>query len=301
MDKTMKPGDIIIFEGGDNYVSKTICWLTKSTVSHAAMVYDEDTIVEMGAGGIAASRFTVNPGNTAHLMRLKDEHPAEPLIAAAKGYLDAEVKYDFPVLILLAGLLIYKEVRPTPRWQRITDTIIKAACVSLDQLLNVLIHKGKPVKMMVCSQLVYQICLDAGKDYVLQIETLLQDANTGNESSEWVICLASLAEHEEFSAKANMSAIDNEPVDLDPEQAAKELYEALTAAEETDTECRDNGLNLSGTIGGVREFLDLLEQLLEKVHIDIPVPALFITPADIYERAVNLERIADFDLQRSRT
>ena len=43
----VKPGDIIIFDGGDNWVSKSICWLTNSTVSHAAMVYKEQKIVEM--------------------------------------------------------------------------------------------------------------------------------------------------------------------------------------------------------------------------------------------------------------
>ena len=34
---TMKPGDVIIFEAGDSWLSKCIAKLTNSTVSHAAI------------------------------------------------------------------------------------------------------------------------------------------------------------------------------------------------------------------------------------------------------------------------
>ena len=36
---TMKPGDVIIFEAGDSWLSKCIAKLTNSTVSHAAIRY----------------------------------------------------------------------------------------------------------------------------------------------------------------------------------------------------------------------------------------------------------------------
>ena len=46
------------------------------------------------------------------------------MIAAAKRYLDEDVPYDYPDLIFFAGVLIYRTVRPTPRWQKITDLIL---------------------------------------------------------------------------------------------------------------------------------------------------------------------------------
>ena len=49
---TMKPGDVIIFEAGDSWLSKCIAKLTNSTVSHAAIRYSGDKMIEMGRNGI---------------------------------------------------------------------------------------------------------------------------------------------------------------------------------------------------------------------------------------------------------
>lgn len=67
-------------------------------------------------------------GEKAYLLRLCPEKDPAPLVAAAKRYLDEDVQYDYPDLIFFAGLLIYRAVRPTPRWQKITDLILNMAC-----------------------------------------------------------------------------------------------------------------------------------------------------------------------------
>lgn len=290
-----KPGDIVIFEAGDNWLSKSICWLTKSTVSHAAMVLEDNRIVEMGGNGIAVSKFVTVDGENAHILRMQPEMPVEPLIKAAQVYVDDGIGYDFPALVLLAGLLIYRDTRPTPGWQRITDLILTGACTALDKLLNHITHKGKSKRTMVCSQLVYQIYLDCGRDYTIRIANLLDQKAQNNGQT---ICLAKLIEEAEEDMMPNTQGEQMEPDRYDIEMVSRELYQVLC---ETETEENDQ-LVYTAMLGNIvakgQRFMDLLEQILEHTHLDIPIPALFITPADIYERAKNLKRIDDCDLKR---
>lgn len=37
----LKCGDILVFKAGNNWLSKTIAWLTDSDVSHAALMLDD--------------------------------------------------------------------------------------------------------------------------------------------------------------------------------------------------------------------------------------------------------------------
>ena len=48
----LKPGSVVVFKAGDNWVGKAIAWLTDSDVSHAAMMLENMAMVEMGASGI---------------------------------------------------------------------------------------------------------------------------------------------------------------------------------------------------------------------------------------------------------
>ena len=100
--------------------------------------------------------------------------------------------------------------------------------------------------------------------------------------------------------------------EVDPEALSRELYEALTEAESLAGNAAESGatadnaaeseppaaLELTATLGWAGAFLDKMEQLLEQVHLDIPLPALFITPADLYQRAANLELVGDFHVTR---
>lgn len=299
MEKKINPGDIIIFEAGDSWLSKSIAWLTRSTVSHAAMVLDSNQIVEMGANGISVSTFDAGPGTSAHILRLNPELPHKPLLDAAAIYVDGEVGYDFPALILLAGLLIYRDIRPTPRWRKATDLILTGACVALDKLLNYITHKGTSVRTMVCSQLVYQIYLDCGNDYVIRIENLLDKAVTTDLQT---ICLADMADSADSDSLPSNNTADLQqdaaPTSYDTEAICKELYDVLTETESADVDMLVDTVELGGMVLKVQHFMDLLERILEKIHLDIPIPALFITPADIYLRAENLQKVDDCDIVR---
>lgn len=285
--ETMKSGDVIIFEAGDNWLSKAIAKLTDSNVSHAAMRYKGDSIVEMGAGGISVSKCNIaDEGDKAYLLRLFPEKDSTPLIEAAEKYIDAGTVYDYPDLVFFAGLLVYRAIRPTMRWQKVTDVVLNAACAVLDKILNRIIQQGGDTPALVCSQLVYQCYLDCGEEYKIKLkDALLQGAIHGK------VVLAKLLE----------DRTDIEPVlydraqeEIDLEALAQELCVAM---EEEDTVLLGEN-ELCGTLGYAKKFLDLVEHLMKELDMDIPVPALFVAPNDLLDHAVNLKKYAEVFLMR---
>ncbi len=293
----LQSGDILIFEAGDNWLSKCIAKLTDSNVSHAAMCYQDGTIVEMGSKGIARSKCKeAANGDNAYLLRLNPERDAAPLLAAAKEYLDEKVYYDYPDLVFFAGLIIYRAVRSTKRWQKIMDYILELACVELDKMLNKMIHKdGK--KAMVCSQLVYQIYLDCGEDYKIQIhDGLLQKGNMLSEQ----VCLAELAAKSDAVSADNTAVTDSlestEYKEPDMEEIFKELYGAMEESEQENCElCTSN--DLSSLADKAKIFLDKVENILERAGVELPVYALFVAPSDLL-KADNLENKGTVQITR---
>jgi len=294
---SLQSGDILVFEAGDNWISKCIAKLTNSNVSHAAMCYQDETMVEMSSSGIVCSTCKeATDGDNAYLLRLNPEKDAAPLLDAAKKYLDEGVYYDYPDLVFFAGLLIYRAVRSTTRWQKIIDYILELACAELDKMINKLIHKdGK--KAMVCSQLVYQIYLDCGEDYKIQIhDGLLQDENMLSEQ----VCLAELAAKRDTVAAHNTVTQDSlasaEFPEPDMEAIFKEVYEAIEESEQENCElCSSNDLN--SLVDKAKEFLDKVEEILERAGVELPVYALFVAPCDLL-KADNLDNKGTVQISR---
>ena len=281
----MRSGDILIFEAGDDWIGKSIAKLTNSTVSHAAMRCADGTMVEMGLHGIAVSTCReAAEGDRAYLLRLDPERDPAPLLAAAKRYVDQGTKYDFPDLVLFAGLLIYRSIRPTPRWQKITDYILELACAEADKLLNRLINRGGG-PAMVCSQLVYQIYQDCGAEYRIVLKDSLLQADLA--PAPGAVCLADLLADAAAPDRSPAAAPPPPEEEVDLEELARELYEALDQAPEEDM--LDTGV-LTGTLDKAARFLDLLESILERAGVELPVRALFVAPSDLLEHAENLRQ-----------
>jgi hypothetical protein len=286
--KEIKLGDIMIFEAGKDPIGRCIAWLTKSTVSHAAMVYSDDEIVEMRAKGIVTNKFRLDEkGKKAYLLRLKTSPNATPLITAANVYLDAGIKYDYPALVILAGLLIYRHIRPTQHWRNVTDIILLHACYQLDKIIN---QAGDKKNAMVCSQLVYQCYLDCGKNYIIHMSNkLLAGAKDHGET----ICLADLVRNA-ADASVSYTVSQDHDVDVnanvDVDALADELLQAL---EESETASQDRRMqttvNLNNLQEKAAEFLYKLEGILKNLYPDIPLAALFVTPADLLKHSKNLK------------
>lgn len=289
----LKPADIIIFEAGDDWLGKSIAWLTKSTVSHAALYRPDGELVEMGISGISASKFhTADSGEKAHILRLNPERDPAPVLAAADKYLQAKIRYDFPALVILGGLLIYRTIRPTPKLQKITDLILRAACQTLDKILQT---ATKSPGAMVCSQLVYQCYLDGGEDYYIQ----LHDGDLVN-ASLGTVCLNTLLEEQNGTlAAVAPSEVPHETAvsNSDSNALAQELYEALT--EEVDENVMLNMSVQNELLNSAKQFLKLIEAILEKAGDVIPAQALFVTPGDLLNHATNLTQVDIVNIVRN--
>lgn len=296
----MKPGDIIIFQAGDNWLSKCIAKLTDSNVSHAAIRYADENMIEMTKAGIQKNGcYQSESGECAYLLRLSPEKDMNPVLEAANKYLNAQVRYDFPDLVFFAGLLIYRKVRPTKQWQELTDIILNVACEWLDKVIDRIISKGNPAPAMVCSQLVYQCYLDGGDDYkIILKDPLLQKANLNVNVSSGNICLADIiqiSENEDIdNATAHHVNVSEQVNNFDIEEIAKKMYDAMTDINSETVEI----MALNGTINNAKRFLDSLNKLLEMINVNIPVPALFVAPSDLLYHTENLKQYATTKIDR---
>lgn len=295
----LKTGDILVFKAGDDWIGKSIAWITKSDVSHAAMVYGKDEIVEMGLNGISVSKISYQQGNSAHVMRMTPECNPQPLLDAAKVYVDTETRYDFPALAILAGLLIYNEIHPTQKYVNISNMIIRYACKELDKLIQKLVLKN-PDKALVCSQLVYQVYHDCGVDYRIHFDKgNFQSNDSMLNDSEEGIRLIDLAMTEGANLEMSLPSEELLP-EIKSEELAEQLYQAMT----DQTELYSNELDAINTIDtgslsqSVTRFLDLVEEFLEKSKSDIDIDGLFVTPADLSYHARNLQQVDMLDIKR---
>lgn len=169
MNKKLTKGDIILFRAEDDWLSRAIAWFTESDVSHATMAYSEDSIVELGARGVSVDKVDVSEGEGIYVMRLVPEMDSAPLIAAADAYLNAGVRYDYPDLFILAGMLIYKRIPPTRDVLHISSKILTVCGFMLDEMIqHALLHHTD--QAMVCSEFVYNVFYDCGNDYRIQIK-----------------------------------------------------------------------------------------------------------------------------------
>lgn len=296
----LKCGDILVFKAGDNWLSKTIAWLTDSDVSHAAMMLDDRRMVEMSADGICAHDVEALEGDSAILLRLCPERDSAPLADAAQKYIDCKTRYDFPALVYLAGLIIYHRIRPTGKFVAVTDLILRGACVALDRLIQSVVLKN-PDKAMVCSQLVYQVYEDCGKDYHIGIEGGLLQADVDSKELAGSVRLVDFigsAQNLDMAFEAEM--MDGEAPDEasipDVEELAKELYLALT--EQTEDSLDFAAADLGSLPSWAKRMLEKLEEFLEKSKSNLPIDALFISPADLAYKATNLDAVGRMDITR---
>lgn len=288
----LKPGDILVFKAGNDWIGKSIAWLTDSDVSHAAVMVGNELMAEMGPSGIHAGKVEAIDGNNAVLLRISPEKDPAPIVSAAQKYIDSKTCYDFPALAFLAGLIIYRRIRPTKKFVAITDMILRAACVALDKLIQEIILKN-PDKAMVCSQLVYQVYEDCGKEYHIEIENGLLQAASDRNTCDGTIRLADLANN----APEPDMALPADAVLPNEEELVKELYLALTEQENIE----DSDLvtaDLGSLPSWVNCFLERLEEFLEKSGNNIPIDALFISPADLAYKSKNLDTVGNVNISR---
>jgi len=281
----LKNGDILVFKADEHWISKAIALLTNSDVSHSAMMYSEGQLVEMGLSGIGVNRVTVETeGRKTYVMRLDPGNSTNPLLEAAKVYIDADTVYNIPALAMIGGIVIYRYIRPTPKYVHVIDLVIRAACIAVNKLIEEIRGTGKT---MTCSQLVYQIYFDCGKDYYIKLIDPLVKKNA--DMADGLICFADMIE--DIEVPLEQVEFDNELEELhdDPEELAHQLYLAAIEAQEVEVDMLASPASINKAAKSAKKLLDLLEELLAQCDSKLPLNSLFVAPSDLL-KAKNLKQ-----------
>lgn len=288
MNIKLKKGDIILFKTEGDWLGNTIARLTGSDVSHAVILYSENSVIEMIAPGVCINPVTISPGDNAYVMRLKPELDAEPILKAADRYRINKARYDFPALVILAGVIVLQSVTMQRHLLPICNKIILAAAKQLDTLMDKIILQHKE-NAMICSQFVYQAYYDCGGDYRLKVE----NGTMYNSSSNTVSpsCLAQLPYSDYETSDELLKAED---MTESPEELAQILMEQM---EQEPTECL-SVKEYPSILPAVHLFRKKIKKLSKLLHTDLSFEALFITPADFVYHTRNLERIATVRVDR---
>lgn len=306
MKQTLTKGDIIIFKAENDWLSKAIAWFTQSDVCHAAMAYSEDSIVEVGASGIGVHKVDISDGDNIYVMRLVSEPNPEPLIASADAYINAKVRYDFPKLFILAGAIIYRRIVPTTDVLHISNEILTVCTFMLDEMIqHALLHHTD--QAMVCSELVYRIFYDCGREYQIQIvdgclwnspitEDIVDSIRLYDYLPAKNITADSFTDNLTLLEKDYLAAF---PTLEETEDLAERLYTALCQSEiklQENQNIRKEAV--APTLSKAEKFLSKLQYFMELVKCDLPVEAMFITPGDLVYHSKNLKKQGSLYLKR---
>ncbi|MDE5910476.1 MAG: hypothetical protein K2H52_17370 [Lachnospiraceae bacterium] len=310
MKTTLQKGDMILFFAGETWLSKSIAYLTNAEVTHASMVYSEDSIVEILADGPQVNKISLQDndrqGHKAYLMRHVPELCFAPLKQSADAYLQSDAFYDFPGLFLLGGLLIYHKIIPSFQILNCTELILEAGILMLDRFIHqkLLHHTGKP---MVCSQFIYQLFYDCGGNYRIPIVNGCFSARKNTDACcKGEICLADLLrEGSSMKAENAISSFSIKEEDMDApsfaENLSEKLYLALSQSEQALLDLNFLSAkphDTSRVLSLARQFLDRVKQLQLKLDMDLPLDAMFVTVADLAYHAPSLEKIDTIYVKR---
>lgn len=310
MKTALQKGDMILFFAGDTWLSRSISYLTNAEVTHASMVYSEDSIIEILADGPQVNKISLQDneqqGHKAYLMRHTPELDFAPLKQSADTYLQSDTFYDFPGLYLLGGLLIYHKIIPSPQVLKCTELILEAGILMLDRFIHqkLLHHTGRP---MVCSQFIYQLFYDCGGDYRIPIiNGCFSGQNKTDTSCQGEICLADLLKEDSALETENaISSFSIKKEDMDipslTEDLSEKLYLALSQSEQALLDLNFQSANSHDTgkvLSRARQFLDKVKQLQQKLGMDYPLDAMFVTVADLAYHAPSLQKIDTIYVKR---
>lgn len=162
----VKPGDVVLTRG-TGWISRAICLIDDSEVSHAALALDRNRVAEAVGQGLR----TINGDE------VMDEHDLmvarsltstagrEPVIKVATGYLEHGHRYAHQQIVLLAVLCVSRRVPLPPGGRAMVRGVLDQAAAAV----NAMAELGQ--KPMVCSEFVYRCFSEAdpGEPYVLKI------------------------------------------------------------------------------------------------------------------------------------
>jgi hypothetical protein len=167
--KDLLPGDILLFSGEpESPISDSITYLTKSAVSHAAMVFDDSyEIIEETPPAIHINsvKARINGGKISVMRHHPKKKNYAPVLDIARNYLNFNRPYSHSGLYTLGLLLLYRSFTPGRRSQKVIVKIFKKLTSELLDYVDRFLYPGK--SPMFSSQFIYRCYEEAGDDYHL--------------------------------------------------------------------------------------------------------------------------------------
>lgn len=311
--KDLKPGDILIFDGEhDHGISDLIMLFTKSTVTHGALFYqngENACLADSGQQGIDLHRVTSTPNaRGVHVRRLTKEggfgddydKAVAPVLNIAYDYVCQRLVYPYSDLVMLAMIIIYKEVSHVSLKQTAVIKLLKLAAAELKTFIDKKFHDGKHT--MVCSSYVYQCFLDASKNNPdLKINIKNGDLDPNLKAAKRTATLLDLyAEHAaEYNYAQHFAMAQDEPV----KESLQEILDDLIDKE------NENHIHLLKNIALSNAIETFLKHLMKACGIVIndvkdlienakKQQAMFITPNDLYCHTTNTISIGKVPMNR---
>jgi hypothetical protein len=301
----LKQGDILLFTSDGSFISNLITILTKSKVSHSAMVYTPDCtqVIESCTNGIGTSIIAEQyKGRTACVRRYKVDENFQPVLNAGTIYLNNHEPYNFTDMLGVGLLLIVRRSNhPTTAKQKIIVQIVNKLTASLIDYVNSRIHPGQ--HPMVCSQFVTQCYQDAGAAYQLQFSNLVINDNDKSNPKlsilDRVLASGKLASLK-GSKQALISPVASFPSD---ESLLKELYDTILLEENNIELLLNDTAALSDELTQAVSNFAIAIQRVYASNIGNPdslsalnylkVQNMFVLPEDLFSNCTSLEDMGE--------
>lgn len=179
-------GDVFLFEPDKSCVSRLICELSHSPVSHAAMYFEDGKIIEEGMPKIGTRKISELGDRAIHVRRYSKANKAhsDALLKEAKKRLSENEPYSMGNLVMIGVLSILN------MWKQDARKDVKLAISALCVLLaNVIDKKMAGGHATTCSQFVYEVYRESGPKLTINRKYDNQSANASSTS----VSLLSLA------------------------------------------------------------------------------------------------------------
>jgi hypothetical protein len=313
----LKPGDILIFDTDGSPIDVLITSFTNSNATHGALFVqngENALLADSGFTGIdlhqvAEGSEDNKESRIVHVRRITKEggfgddfdNIIAPVVKIANDYVREDLPYPYSDLVLLAMILIYKDVSDVNLQQAVVIKLLKLVTAEIKKIIDDKFHDGKYT--MVCSSFVYQCYLDASKDnpdLKLIIENGDVQANLKKKRSATLFDLyAEHAAEYNFETK-RFAESEAEPVKESIDELLKNLVDKKN--ENHVSLIKSNALS-----NAIEEFLKVLlkaagitihsiKELIENAKMQ---QAMFITPNDLYCHTTNTVSVGKILLYRN--
>ncbi|RLV10445.1 hypothetical protein CTZ27_04415 [Streptomyces griseocarneus] len=167
LPEQLKPGDVVLTRGTEA-ISRAICLMDASEVSHAALAVDGDTLAEAVGEGLRTIPYAKALDGHDLLVGRSLAAPADmaPVLDVARRYLDGKISYAHQQIVLLAVLCVTRRVPLPLGGRRLVRTVLDQAAAAV----NALAECGR--QPMICSEFVYRCHYEArpSAPYALRVD-----------------------------------------------------------------------------------------------------------------------------------